>query len=186
MFKVSSVLKMASIMAMSLLLGCDGSSSPKNASAQSGSKTDGGRQQSQAGDARQASDFSLTTLAGEAISLDTYSGKVLILDFWATWCPPCVKEIPHFVELYNQYNDKGVEFLGVSVDRGGPSVVQKFTDKHDVKYAVAMANMEIVDAYEAYGGIPTTFIIDRQGKIIEKVVGYRDKKFFEDHIKNLL
>ncbi len=188
MSKVRSVLKMMSIMAMSLLLGCDGSSSPKTASAQSGSgsRSDGGQQQVQAGDSRQASDFSLTTLAGEAISLESYSGKVLILDFWATWCPPCVKEIPHFVELYNQYSGEGVEFLGVSVDRGGPSVVQKFLDKHDVKYAVAMANMEIVDAYEAYGGIPTTFIIDRQGKIIEKVVGYRDKKFFEDHIKNLL
>lgn len=188
MFKVSSVLKMQSILALSLLLACSGSSSPKDASAQSGSgsRTDGGQQQAQASDSRQAPDFALTTLAGETISLSSYSGKVLLIDFWATWCPPCVKEIPHFVELYDQYSGEGIEILGVSVDRGGPTVVKKFMEKNEVQYAVAMANMEMVDAYEAYGGIPTTFIIDRQGKVVEKVIGYRDKKFFEDHIKKLL
>jgi peroxiredoxin len=183
MYSVKSTLTIPVILAMSLLLGCgSGSPSPKNASAQPENET----ALAQANDSRQASDFSLTTLSGDNITLDTYSGKVLIIDFWATWCPPCVKEIPHFVELYDQYSDKGVEILGVSVDRHGPSVVQKFMDKNGVKYPIAMANMEIVDAYEAYGGIPTTFIIDRNGKITEKVVGYRDKQYFEERIKNLL
>lgn len=178
MFKISFALKITAILALSILLACSGGSpSPRDASAQS---------ENEAGSSNQASDFSLTTLSGEPISLESYSGKVLIIDFWATWCPPCVKEIPHFVELYEQYNDKGVEILGVSVDRGGPSVVQKFAEKNAVKYPIAMANMEIVDAYEAYGGIPTTFIIDRNGNITEKIVGYRDKQYFEERIKKLL
>lgn len=187
MYKVAYVFKVAALVCLGSVLACGRGTSPRDASAQpEQSPAVQGTALAQAGSSQQAPAFSLTNLTGETVSLETYRGKVLIIDFWATWCPPCVKEIPHFVELYDIYNEQGFEILGVSVDRGGPGTVEKFVKKNSVNYDIAMANMEVVDAYEIYTGIPTTYIIDREGNVVEKVIGYRDKSFFEDHLKNLL
>jgi peroxiredoxin len=131
-----------------------------------------------------APDFTLSKIDGGEVTLSELRGKVVILDFWATWCPPCVKGIPEFVELYNEYKAQGLDVIGLSLDRG-PSPVKKFVVKNNVNYPVVMADRKVSDAYRpAY--IPTTYIIDREGKIVSKVVGYNPKSFFVSEIKGLL
>jgi len=137
-------------------------------------------------DAAKAPEFKVQKLDGSPVTLADYAGKVVIVDFWATWCPPCLKGIPEFGELYNAYKDQGLAILGISVDRAGSGVVQKFVEKNKVPYDIAMATMEVVDAYEVFTGIPTTFVIDRQGKLVDKVIGYQPKSYFENKVKELL
>ncbi|MBM3328710.1 MAG: TlpA family protein disulfide reductase [Calditrichaeota bacterium] len=139
-----------------------------------------------------AAAFTLKGLDGKEVKLADYKGKVVILDFWATWCPPCVKEIPHFNDLARQYAGKGLVVLGLSVDQGGAAVVRKFMQKTPIDYRVAMADEAAYTTYQDYlprdeqGGIPFTFIIDREGIIRQHFVGYREKAIFEGAIKPLL
>jgi peroxiredoxin len=136
--------------------------------------------------AKSAPSFTLQDLKGNQISLSDFKGKVVVLDFWATWCPPCVKEIPHFIELYKQYKDQGFAMVGISVDREGISVVKSFTRKYQINYPILMTDGQVQKAYGGIPSIPTTFVIDSAGNIRRKYVGYRDKAVFEADIKALL
>ena len=139
-----------------------------------------------------AEDFNLLDIEGKKFSLSDYSGKVIILDFWATWCPPCVKEIPHFNELAKEYGDRGLVVLGISLDREGVRAVKEFRKKYPIDYRVVMGNNEVARAYSLYlppeqrGGIPFTFVIDREGMIRHSFVGYRPKKVFVEVVEPLL
>jgi cytochrome c biogenesis protein CcmG/thiol:disulfide interchange protein DsbE len=133
-----------------------------------------------------APDFTLNDLDGKPFRMSDTKGNVVILDFWATWCPPCRMEIPHFEALYRQYRANGLEIVGVALDRGGAKVVKPFVKDAGVTYPVVIGDQATANAYGGIRGIPTTFIIDRQGRIVEKAVGYRDKAFFESRIKELL
>jgi len=134
-----------------------------------------------------APDFTLNDLDGGSYNFAAETkGKVVILDFWATWCPPCRMEIPHFQELHEEYADKGLVILGVSLDQGGASAVKPFLEDHGVTYPVVMGNRQVANAYGGVRGIPTTFVIDRGGRIVEKFVGYRPKEVFEEQVKKLL
>ncbi|MBM3326328.1 MAG: TlpA family protein disulfide reductase [Calditrichaeota bacterium] len=139
-----------------------------------------------------AADFTLNSLDDKPIKLSDYKGKVVILDFWATWCPPCVKEIPHFNALHKAYKDKGLAVIGVSVDRDGAAAVNKFIQNKSIDYPVVIGQEEVYKTYQAYlpeeerGGIPFTFIIDKNGSIRQHFVGYRDKAVFEEAIKPLI
>ncbi|RPJ44566.1 MAG: TlpA family protein disulfide reductase [Candidatus Latescibacterota bacterium] len=135
--------------------------------------------------------FSLLTAdGGRTISLSDYKGKVLILNFWATWCPPCKKEIPHFNELYEQYKGEGLEVLGVSVDQGGPSIVETYMKSTPPslipQYPVVMADREVAASYGPIGSIPVTFVIDRKGNVQKRLLGYQDKETSEAIIQKLL
>ncbi len=133
-----------------------------------------------------APDFTLQDLSGQPVHLSDFKGKVVILDFWATWCSPCRQEIPHFVSLYDKYKSKGLEIVGASLDQGGVLVVAPFVKDQGIHYSVVMADDKTTQAYGGVVGIPTTFIIDRQGRIVQKYVGYRDEQVFESAIQPLL
>lgn len=133
-----------------------------------------------------APDFTLNDLDGKPFSLSSAKGKVIILDFWWTLCPPCQMEIPHFISLYNEYKDKGLEIIGIVVDKGGAKVVKPFVEGNGITYPVLISTREVEASYGGVRYYPTTFIINRDGNIVEKFVGYQDKEIFESAIKKLL
>ncbi len=133
----------------------------------------------------QAPDFTVKDLKGREISLSNYSGKVVFLNFWATWCRPCKAEIPDFIEAYKQYKDKGMEIIGISVDRVSPKSVLKFAEKYKINYPVVMSNDTIQKDYEPGPYIPTTIIIDQEGKIRHKHIGYMNKETFIEYFLKL-
>jgi peroxiredoxin len=133
-----------------------------------------------------APDFALASLDGQEIRLSNYRGKVVILDFWATWCQPCRLELPHFIEMYHEFGDQGVEIIGVSLDRISSREVASFVKEWKIPYVVVMGTGEVVNSYGGIRGIPTTFIIDKSGKICRKYVGYRKKEVFVKDVQELL
>lgn len=133
-----------------------------------------------------APDFTLLDIHGNKKSLSDFKGKVVILDFWATWCPPCRKEIPHFVELYDDYKERGLEIIGVALDKDGEKVVSLFINENGIDYTVLLGDREVSNLYGGIPYIPTTFIIDREGRIRKKYIGYRDKSVFENDIREIL
>ncbi len=133
----------------------------------------------------QASDFTVKDLKGREISLSKYSGKVVFLNFWATWCRPCKAEIPDFIEAYKQYKDKGMEIIGISVDRVSPKSVLKFAEKYKINYPVVMSTVKIIKEYEPGPYVPTTIIVDQEGKIRHRHIGYMSKETLEDYFLKL-
>jgi len=133
-----------------------------------------------------APDFTLPKLDGNSLTLSDFKGKVIILNFWATWCPPCRREIPDFVELYENYKDKGLLIIGVNLDGGDRSSVKQFSEKYKINYPVVLGNVNVTEDYGGIRAIPTTFIIDREGDIREKYIGYQPGTTFEDQAKRLL
>jgi thiol-disulfide isomerase/thioredoxin len=141
-----------------------------------------------AGNHPMAPEFSLTSISGEKISLDQFKGKVLVVDFWATWCGPCRIEIPGFVELEKRYHDQGLEIIGLSEDEGSdaPQDVADFYKKFSMNYPVALASDGVDQLYGGIIGLPTTFLIGRDGRIYAKHTGTTDISVFEEEIKTLL
>ena len=135
---------------------------------------------------KQAPDFTLPGIDGSEIALSDFRGKVVILDFWATWCPPCRAEIPHFIELYDTHKDKGLEIIGVSLDWNAERIVGAFAEENSINYTLLVGDNDVTDLYGGVMSIPTTLVIDRKGRIRERFVGYRDKEVFEKAIKELL
>lgn len=138
-----------------------------------------------------AAAFKLTDIKGKEVSLAKYKGKVIILDFWATWCPPCRAEIPDFVALQKQYGKKGLVVIGLSLDRDSEksdakTVVSDFCKKNKINYPVAIVDKTVADSYGGIQYIPTTFIINRAGMIVQKYVGGQKREVFENDIKPLL
>jgi thiol-disulfide isomerase/thioredoxin len=127
-----------------------------------------------------------TDLNGRSVSFSDFRGKVVILDFWATWCVSCRVEIPHFVELQKQYGAKGLAVIGVSLDEQGLDVVKKFVKRLAVNYPIVIGNEKVAEAYGGIDAIPTTFVIDRQGRIVGRHIGYNDKATFEKEVQSLL
>jgi cytochrome c biogenesis protein CcmG/thiol:disulfide interchange protein DsbE len=124
-----------------------------------------------------APDFTFTSINKNEIKLSNYKGKVIILDFWATWCPPCRAEIPHFIELYNKYKEEGLVVIGMAIDE--KYKVEKFAKDFKINYPVVIGNEKVANDYGGIFGLPTTFIIDKKGNIVEKFIGYRPKEVFE-------
>ncbi len=118
-----------------------------------------------------APDFTLKTIDGQEITLSKLKGKVVLLDFWATWCGPCRESIPHLIQLYKAYRENGFEMIGISLDKGDAAVVGNFAKSMDIPYPIVMATEEVARDYRVTS-IPTTFFIDKEGKIREKIPGF--------------
>ena len=131
-----------------------------------------------------APDFTLTDLNGNKVSFSQFSGKVVILDFFASWCPPCRQEIPDFIALQSAYADKGVSIVGValvSLDEA-----KKFAAQIGINYPVLIDDDKASALYGPVRSIPTTFVIGKDDKVAKKYIGYKAKDVFENDIKELM
>jgi len=130
-------------------------------------------------------DFVLKNEVNQPVKLADYKGKVVIVNFWATWCGPCKVEIPDFVKLYAEYKDKGLVIVGISVD-DSPEQLQSFMREYKMNYPVLQMRPEVEDAWGPFYGYPTSFIVARDGSICTKHIGPATKEQFESEIKALL
>jgi thiol-disulfide isomerase/thioredoxin len=169
------IMRRISALVMSLLvlvsIGCGGDSKSKTPAAPADAKM---------------LNFSIQDVNGATHDMRQHFGKVVIVDFWDTWCGPCKREIPHFVELYSQYKEQGLEIVGVAFARQGAPAVKQFGEQYKINYTSAIFNQEAQKLFGSPPSIPTTYIIDKTGNVHEKIVGYRDKAYFEQKIKTLL
>ena len=124
-------------------------------------------------------------LTQKEITLSHYREKLIIITFWATWCPPCRAEIPHFIDIQKELKDT-VQVIGVSVETNQPDRVRDFAEKHGINYPIIMATKKIIRDYGNIRSIPTTFMVDRTGRIVQKYVGFRKKEVFMQNIKSLM
>jgi len=133
-----------------------------------------------------APDFTLNDSAGSPVKLSAYKGKVVLLDFWATWCGGCKVEIPWYVEFQDKYRKDGLAAIGVSMDDDGWKSVKPFLEEHKLNYPVVIANQDLTTRYGGLPSLPMTLLIDRDGKIAVSHAGMVDKDAFENKIKTLL
>ena len=132
-----------------------------------------------------APDFTLPQLDGQPLRLSSYRGKVVLLDFWATWCVPCREEIPHFVELQEKYRTSGLQIIGVSLD-DGPEPVRTFYQQFHLNYPVVMGTAKTGELYGGVLGLPIAFVLDEEGRIRAKHIGATSPATIEKEITQFL
>jgi thiol-disulfide isomerase/thioredoxin len=133
-----------------------------------------------------APDFALTDLAGKTVRLSDFKGRVVLLDFWATWCGPCRDEVPEFTRLQMQYKDRGFSMLTVALDDEGAAVVGPFAQQAGITYPVLIGNIQVAAAYGGIQALPTAFLIGADGTIIQKFIGAADIPQIEAAIRSEL
>lgn len=133
-----------------------------------------------------APDFELPNLEGTLVKSNEMEGKVVLVDFWATWCPPCRQMIPELKQLYDKYKDRGFEILAISLDEGGAETVKNFVQNLNIDYPVLLGDRDITRKFGQINAIPTSFIIDKEGNIRDKHIGFRTADDMEQVIKDLL
>jgi thiol-disulfide isomerase/thioredoxin len=132
-----------------------------------------------------APEFKLNTLEGKPLSLADYKGKVILLNFWASWCGPCRAEIPDLVELQNKYKDQ-LQIIGLVVDDEDEDAIKKFVTDFGINYPVALAGDEVRLQYGGIPALPTSFLLDAEGRVVQKHEGLRDPVLYEVEIRSLL
>ncbi len=169
---------LALLVALAVLAACTGSKTQTEAS-RAEAKAEANR--------KAAPGFTLTDSSGSKVSLADYRGKVVLLNFWATWCGPCQIEIPWFQDFEKQYKSKGFEVLGVSMDEDGWSVVKPYLAAHKLNYRILLGDDSVSQLYGGLDALPTTFIIDRDGKFaFPPHIGLVSKNVYSGEIESLL
>ena len=130
--------------------------------------------------------WTLKDVDGREVKSSDFKGKVVVVDFWATWCPPCRKEIPDYIALQKKYADRGLVILGVSLDEISPAEVKAFGEKLKMNYPILVGDADIADAFGGIEGLPTAFVIDRDGNVRHTKVGLADAAAYEKLIESLL
>jgi thiol-disulfide isomerase/thioredoxin len=134
----------------------------------------------------EAPEFTLKNINGVDVSLSDYKGKIVFINFWATWCGPCRHEVPAFVELQEEYGSDTLVILGISLDQGDLSVVPAFAKEYNINYEVLYGDAKVVGRYGGIRSIPTTYIVDRDGYIRDGRIGFPGKDYFVQMINNLM
>lgn len=123
---------------------------------------------------------------GSLVKSSAYGGQVLVVNFFATWCPPCRKEVPSLVRLQKEFGPKGLTVIGLSTDQGGAAEVDKFARKLEINYPVLMSDYATPQAFGGILGIPTTFLVNREGTVVKRYDGYADEQTLLNDIKSIL
>jgi peroxiredoxin len=131
-------------------------------------------------------DFALKDATGAVVKLSDYKGKVVLLNFWATWCGPCKIEIPWFMDFQKTYKDRDFAVLGVSMDEDGWDSVKPYVDEHKMNYRVLLGNDQVSQLFGSIDSLPTTIVIDREGRIASMHVGLVAKNTYQKEIEQLL
>ena len=163
----------AAVAVIAALCSCSGSSETKAASRPSKER-------------KPAPEFTLKDANGSTVKLSDYRGKVVLLNFWATWCGPCALEIPWFIEFEQQFKARGFEVVGISMDEDGWTAIKPYATEHRMNYRVLLGNDSVSDLYGGVEALPTSFVIDREGKIATVHVGLAEKNEYIDEIQGLL
>ncbi len=137
-------------------------------------------------DRKTAPEFELKDVNGKVVHLSDFKGKVVLVDFWATWCGPCAIEIPWFVDFQRKYKDRGFEVVGISMDDDGWKAITPFVSEKKINYRILLGDDKTGDLYGGVEALPTTFVVDRDGRVASVHVGLANKKDFEDAIEKLL
>lgn len=135
---------------------------------------------------RPAPDFSLPDLRGKTVSLSESGGRVRLVDFWATWCAPCREAIPDLKDLHRKYGDKGLTILAISMDDDATKVLPAFVEKWEIPYTNLIGNDQVAESFGGVFGLPTTFLVDRKGTIVETWFGGTPRDVLEKRIRTVL
>jgi thiol-disulfide isomerase/thioredoxin len=130
--------------------------------------------------------WQLKDLDGREVTAAQFKGKVVVVDFWATWCAPCVDEIPGYIALQKKYGADGLVIVGISMDRRGPGHVKQFAETHGINYTLVMGDEAVADAFGGLEALPTTYLVSRDGRILHRKVGGADPADYEKRVKAAL
>ena len=133
-----------------------------------------------------APDFELPEMSGDTWKLADHRGKVVIVNFWATWCGPCIRETPAFVDLANEWADRPFEIVGVSLDQEGFEVIRPFAERYEVSYPMLLDDGALADEFGGVYAMPASFVIDKEGRVVHRVFGEFPFEDMRDDLEALL